>query len=88
MTINRFKDLMAGRCSAATQVLMLVGLSVSGCASSGSNPQVQRSDEEATVRMLECPDEKKPTCIRRMGTIQECTCNTNADFRKAWNVNL
>jgi len=88
MMTQRFRDHISDSAAACIGILLLLGLSLSGCASSGSHPEVQRSDEEAAVRILECPGERKPTCIRRMGTVQECSCASNADFRKAWEVNL
>ncbi len=85
---EQFRDRIADRTIASLGMLLMAGLSLPGCASPGNHPEVQRSDEEAAVRMFECPDEGKPTCIKRMGTIQECSCTTDADFRKAWDVNL
>lgn len=65
------------------RLVLLVPLFAAGCAGSGgAEPTVFRSDSDAAVKMMTCPDDGKPTCIRRMGSLQECTCTTNTDFRR------
>lgn len=68
-------------------LLLIAGLSA-GCASSGSNPEIQRSDSDAVLGTLKCPDNQKPTCVRKTGKLDRCFCSTDADFRRIWDVNL
>jgi len=78
----------SGNATATRLILMLVSTLGSGCAGSGSNPELQRSDSEAFLSKYSCPEKQKPTCIRKMGTVERCFCTDNDDFREAWEDQL
>jgi hypothetical protein len=50
--------------------------------------EIPRSDMDAVLRTLSCPDNQKPVCNKRMETVADCYCSSSADFRRLYDVNL
>ncbi len=50
--------------------------------------EIPRSDMDAVLRTLSCPDNEKPVCNKRMETVADCYCSSSADFRRLYDVNL
>jgi hypothetical protein len=50
--------------------------------------EIPRSDRDAVLRTLSCPDNQKPVCDKRMETVADCYCSSSTDFRRLHDVNL
>ena len=71
---------------------LLVLCLCSACAGSSDitdeHAEIPRSDMDAVLRTLSCPDNQKPVCDKRMETVADCYCSSSTDFRRLHDVKL